>query len=187
MRQFENVSKFTANSGRIKNWRVSTVGQYMICSRMSLLTYLYRCCSAVDCTPWTTLGQIGPGQHGVDNSFCTIHPWTTRPSACRPDCPALDNSQLTTRLCPNRDFVICVGPGPLGTGRLAPVQICPLKLGPRKLCPGKSVLDSLLLDKSALEISKWTTRPLTVRISLPQDNSPYKNLAALKLAKMLKI
>ena len=25
---FENVSKFTANSGRIKNCRVSTVGQY---------------------------------------------------------------------------------------------------------------------------------------------------------------
>ena len=26
--KFENVSKFTGNSGRIKNWRVSTVGQY---------------------------------------------------------------------------------------------------------------------------------------------------------------
>ena len=27
--KFENVSKFTANTGRIKNWRVSTVGQYI--------------------------------------------------------------------------------------------------------------------------------------------------------------
>ena len=26
--EFENVSKVTAKSGRIKNWRVSTVGQY---------------------------------------------------------------------------------------------------------------------------------------------------------------
>ena len=162
MRQFENVSKFTANSGRIKNWRVSTVGQYMICSRMSLLTYLYRCCSAVDCTSWTTLGQIGPGQHGVDNSFFTILPWTTRPPACQPDWQfgfgqlAADNSALskpwlyhmrrpwttrhwTTRSCTNRPF------------KTRPSKIMPWKIGPGQPAPGQIGSGDLEMDNSALD------------------------------------